>query len=142
MFSTKFTALAALALAAFAGVQVQAAPMVDGTALTARASSTGHFVIYQDKWLTQGPPNVEDVKGFDTVILSFWLSSGMADQAMAWQELTDDQRKTMLAKYKAAGIKVRAHDAPMTAKKLMRGAAPCLRFRFYRDADELRRGCD
>jgi chitinase len=108
MFSTKFTALAALALAALAGVQVQAAPMTNSTALAARGSSTGHFVIYQDKWLSQGPPNVEDVQGFDTVILSFWLSSGMADQAMAWQELTDDQRKDMLSKYKAAGIKVRA----------------------------------
>jgi hypothetical protein len=30
----------------------------------------------------------------------------------------------------------------MTARELMCGAAPCLRFWLHRDADELRRGCD
>jgi chitinase len=110
MFS-KLTAFAVFAaVAAFGGVQ--AAPTGAGSALAARAGGDGHYVIYQDKWLSQGPPNVEDVKGFDTVILSFWLSSGMADQAMAWQELTDDQRKDMLSKYKAAGIKVCAPGSP------------------------------
>ena len=39
-------------------------------------------------------------------ILSFWLYSGLADQAETWKELSADQRATIKSEYAAAGIKL------------------------------------
>ena len=36
--------------------------------------------------------------------LSFWLTSGAADMALGWQELTSSQRTSYLQEYNAAGI--------------------------------------
>lgn len=39
-----------------------------------------------------------------TSALSFLLTSGAADEALAWQELTASERTTILDEYNAAGI--------------------------------------
>ncbi|KAF8966247.1 hypothetical protein BDZ97DRAFT_1756668 [Flammula alnicola] len=79
--------------------------------------SAPHFVIYSDKWVNgqTGPPSVDQIKLIIWVdeygiisfsALSFLLSRGPADQAQAWAQLTDAQRKSIKAKYSAAGIKL------------------------------------
>lgn len=53
--------------------------------------------------------------------ISFWLSSGPADQAIVWQQLSKADRDTLKAAYKAAGVKViisafGATETPTTSK--------------------------
>ncbi|KAJ4489052.1 glycoside hydrolase superfamily [Lentinula lateritia] len=75
---------------------------------TDSGSSSGSgpwFAVYTDR----GPdpaPAVDDIKGFNVVIMSFILSSGPADMAMAWQTLSASQRSTIKQQYQAAGIKL------------------------------------
>ncbi|EIW79362.1 glycoside hydrolase family 18 protein [Coniophora puteana RWD-64-598 SS2] len=81
----------------------------DTTELAKRAAPAApHWVIYSDKWVSgeNGPPAVADVKGYNTFALSFWLTSGAADQATEWASLDAATRSSIKAKYHAAGIKL------------------------------------
>ncbi|KAF8519829.1 glycoside hydrolase family 18 protein [Gautieria morchelliformis] len=62
-----------------------------------------HFVAYTDE-SQFGIPSASDLKGFNTLILSFLLASGAADQADAWTQLSASQRSSIKANYKANGI--------------------------------------
>ncbi|EJC98495.1 glycoside hydrolase, partial [Fomitiporia mediterranea MF3/22] len=78
------------------------------------------FVIYSDKWVTNALPDVSKLEGYNVFALSFLLSTGAADQAMAWQQLDDNTRKSLKSKYESAGIKVivsafGATETPTTA---------------------------
>jgi hypothetical protein len=90
MFSNKLATFAAVAATLAALQGVVAAPVSSFNSLRvrddAKASAGGHFVVYQDSWVSgeQGPPDVKDIAGFDAFIMSFWLSSAPADQAVVW----------------------------------------------------------
>ncbi|VDB91374.1 unnamed protein product [Peniophora sp. CBMAI 1063] len=115
---------AALAAALFAASGTSAAPVT--TELASRKSNAAapaapHWVVYTDRWISgeTGPPDVSLLDGFNTYILSFWLTSGPADQAVEWASLTADQRSSIKSSYAAAGIKMMvsafgATDAPTT----------------------------
>lgn len=47
---------------------------------------------------------ITSYQGFNTLILSFLLASGPADQADAWTSLSDSQRASLKADYKANNI--------------------------------------
>ncbi|KAF9223993.1 glycoside hydrolase family 18 protein [Gyrodon lividus] len=75
--------------------------------LATRATPTApHFVIYSDKWVSgeNGPPNVTDVTGYNVFALSFWLTSGPADQALEWVEIDNATRASIKSAYSEAGI--------------------------------------
>ncbi|KAI0028668.1 glycoside hydrolase family 18 protein [Vararia minispora EC-137] len=81
-----------------------------------------HFVVYSDMWIAgqNGPPDAAKLKGFTVYTLSFLLTSGPADQALAWAQLSAAQRSQIKASYAAAGIKLvvsafGATDVPTTA---------------------------
>jgi len=80
-----------------------------------------HFVVYSDLWVGPQPPDPSSLKGFSVFILSFLLLGGAADNAKAWETLTDADRLTIKAKFKAAGIKLMVSafgstDIPTTSK--------------------------
>ncbi|KAF8576290.1 glycoside hydrolase family 18 protein [Ramaria rubella] len=62
-----------------------------------------HFVAYSDE-SQFGIPQASDLEGFNTLILSFLLASGPADQADAWTQLSSSQRSSLKAAYKANNI--------------------------------------
>lgn len=62
-----------------------------------------HFVLYSDAYVST-EPTVSEICGFNVFALSFLLEYGAADQAQEWEELTVDQRSSILAEYEAAGI--------------------------------------
>ncbi|TFY60414.1 hypothetical protein EVG20_g7425 [Dentipellis fragilis] len=81
-----------------------------------------HFVAYSDEWISgeNGPPATSSIKGFNTFILSFLLTSGAADQALEWTEISSSQRSTIKSQYASAGIKLLVSafgstDAPTSA---------------------------
>jgi len=77
--------------------------------LVARSTpSAPHFVVYTDSWISgiTGPPPVSDVNGFNVVALAFVLTSGAYDKAQEWASLSASERKSIKAKYAAAGIKL------------------------------------
>ncbi|EMD33176.1 glycoside hydrolase family 18 protein [Gelatoporia subvermispora B] len=81
-----------------------------------------HFVVYGDEWISgeNGPPDVSEIKGYNVFALSFLLASGPVDQAQEWASLTDAQRSSIKAEYKAAGISLivsafGSTDAPTTS---------------------------
>ncbi|KAF8521732.1 glycoside hydrolase family 18 protein [Hysterangium stoloniferum] len=83
--------------------------------------SAPHFVVYTDSWISglTGPPPVSKVKGFNVVALAFILTSGTYDKAQEWASLSESERKSIKAKYAAAGIKLIVSvfggtDAPTT----------------------------
>lgn len=67
-----------------------------------------HWVIYSDQWVSgeNGPPGPSAVKGFNTFILSFLLTSGAADQALEWQSISASDRSAIKSQYATAGIKL------------------------------------
>ncbi|KAF8334535.1 glycoside hydrolase [Amanita rubescens] len=80
-----------------------------------------HFVVYSDLWVGTQPPNPSSLKGFNVFNLSFLLLKGAWDNAKAWESLTDVDRSTIKAKYKAAGIKLMVSafgstDLPTTSR--------------------------
>ncbi|KZV73519.1 carbohydrate-binding module family 5 protein [Peniophora sp. CONT] len=109
-----FVRLASLAAAAFYLVgTASAAPANFTTSLGPRKASktqatqaAPHFVVYDDKYVTGAAPAPSVINGFNVYILSFWLSSGLADQAETWRELSADQRASIKSEYAAAGIKL------------------------------------
>ncbi|KAN0130843.1 glycoside hydrolase [Lactarius tabidus] len=98
------------------------APLVQLKTNATPSASASHWVIYSDQWVggDNGPPDPSAVKGFNTFILSFLMTSGPADQALEWQTLSACDRSTIKSQYAAAGIKLLvsvfgATDAPTTA---------------------------
>ncbi|KAI9458132.1 glycoside hydrolase [Lactarius psammicola] len=89
---------------------------------TSATTAAPHWVIYSNQWVSgeTGPPDPSAVKGFNTFILSFLLTSGAADQALEWQSISASDRSAIKSQYAAAGIKLLvsvfgATDAPTTA---------------------------
>ncbi|KZV72254.1 carbohydrate-binding module family 5 protein [Peniophora sp. CONT] len=78
------------------------------TNAVAAVQDAPHFVVYTDAWISgeTGPPDVSQLKGFNTYIMGFWLTTGVADQALEWTLITADQRAATKAAYAAAGIKM------------------------------------
>ncbi|KAG9316110.1 glycoside hydrolase family 18 protein [Chiua virens] len=69
-----------------------------------RATPTApYFVVYSDAYVAT-EPTVAEINGFNVFAISFLLTSGAADEALAWQELTASERTTILDEYNAAGI--------------------------------------
>ncbi|KAJ6591531.1 glycoside hydrolase family 18 protein [Mycena vulgaris] len=68
--------------------------------------SLPHWLAYsdQDTRGTIGPPAPSAIQGFNVFALSFLLTKGAADKAQEWASLTSDQRTTVKAQYKDAGI--------------------------------------
>jgi len=108
-FKSAFTALTAILYFSLYFGDTTAAPTAE---LAVRKSqdtpAAPHWVTYTDSWISgeTGPPDVSLLKGYNTYILSFWLSSGPADQAAEWISLTDDARANYISSYHAAGIKI------------------------------------
>ena len=110
-FLTRLASVAAAA-SCFIGI-ASAAPATTTTDLVTRKASktqatpaAPHFVVYDDKYVTGAAPDPSVIEGFNVYILSFWLYSGLADQAETWKELSADQRATIKSEYAAAGIKL------------------------------------
>ncbi|PWN29301.1 glycoside hydrolase [Jaminaea rosea] len=85
------------------------------------------FVLYGDLYFqddTFGVPPVNKVKGFTHYNVAFWMAtSGPADNALAWTQATDEQRKKIKKAYNDAGIKLMvsafgATDTPQTGAGL------------------------
>ncbi|KAL5501800.1 hypothetical protein ACEPAH_9060 [Sanghuangporus vaninii] len=83
-----------------------------------------HFVIYADKWDSNGAPDVSKIEGFNVFALSFLLSTGPADQAQAWEQLDDSKRKQIKSQYESAGIKLIVSAFGSTELPTTSGADP------------------
>lgn len=72
------------------------------------SGSSPRFVVYTDQSVSSktGLPDVDDIKGFNTLAISFLLASGPADQAQTWADLSDSDRKAAKKAYNDAGISV------------------------------------
>ncbi|EIW78011.1 glycoside hydrolase family 18 protein [Coniophora puteana RWD-64-598 SS2] len=119
-FSTFITFLFTVLLATSAA----ALPVTTETGLTARASAPAapHWVVYSDKWISgeTGPPKTTDLVGYNTFLLSFWMSTGAADQAVMWSQMDAATRTSTKAEYEKAGIKLMvsafgSSEAPTTS---------------------------
>jgi len=88
------------------------------------AAAAPHFVIYSDKFVSGTTPSVDQVKGYNVFALSFWLTSGPADQALGWTQLTAAQRSTAKAAYKNAGISLVVSAFGSTDTPTSAGANP------------------
>ncbi|EPQ57162.1 glycoside hydrolase [Gloeophyllum trabeum ATCC 11539] len=109
MVSMTFARIAALLSGLACLATVFAAPIQEPRDLTVRTTQAApHWVIYTDKWVSgeTGPPAPADIDGYNTLMLSFLLSSGAADQALTWANLADADRKTLKTSYESAGIKL------------------------------------
>ncbi|KAF8547935.1 hypothetical protein OG21DRAFT_1599586 [Imleria badia] len=102
---------ASLAVCTLLG-SAEAVPLVDKLrSLTPAARDTlkraapaaPHFVVYSDKYVST-KPTMAEINGFNVLALLFLLTSGAADEALAWQELTASERTTNLGEYNEAGI--------------------------------------
>ncbi|KAH0835491.1 hypothetical protein J3R83DRAFT_9158 [Lanmaoa asiatica] len=62
-----------------------------------------HFIAYNDAW-SYPFPSASQLQGYNVYALAFWVTSGAADMALGWQELTDSERTSYLQEYNAAGI--------------------------------------
>lgn len=69
------------------------------------AGSGPWFAVYTDR----GPdpaPAVDQIQGFNVVIMSFLLSTGASDMAQAWVSMSASDRTTIKQQYQSAGIKL------------------------------------
>ncbi|KIK56293.1 glycoside hydrolase family 18 protein [Collybiopsis luxurians FD-317 M1] len=84
------------------------------------------FVAYADRWVSgvNGPPPVEQVKGFNVFALSFLLTKGAFDKALEWQQLSAAQRATVKSQYKAAGVSLIVSAFGSTETPTSSGADP------------------
>jgi chitinase len=85
-----------------------------------QAQAAPHWTIYQDRWISGGPPPVANVKGYNAFYLSFILTAGPWDMAQEWVSIGASARANIKAQYQAAGIKLMvaafgATDAPTSA---------------------------
>lgn len=108
-----------------------ASPLVDAHdhtgSLTSRATQAApHWVIYSDKWVSgeNGPPPVNDITGYNVFALSFWLFSGLADQAQEWTMLDSATRSSIKASYASAGISLIVSAFGSTEAPTSQGADP------------------
>ncbi|KAI0675175.1 glycoside hydrolase [Trametes maxima] len=90
--------------------------------VTYEYGSTPAFVVYTDR-STGGDilPPVTELEGYTVVVLSFLMVSGPADQAKAWELLTDAQKAAIKNEYNAAGVSLivsafGATDAPTSGR--------------------------
>ncbi|EIW79374.1 glycoside hydrolase family 18 protein [Coniophora puteana RWD-64-598 SS2] len=102
------SSFAALFTAVLSATSVTAAPVESGLVARDAAPAAPHFVIYSDKWISgeTGPPAPSDLTGYNVFALSFWLSTGPADQAATWAQLDNATRASTKSAYEAAGIKL------------------------------------
>ncbi|KIK53897.1 glycoside hydrolase family 18 protein [Collybiopsis luxurians FD-317 M1] len=88
---------------------VWAAPAYPRAAAKAPAAggtqAAPHFVVYTDKG-SEPAPDASKISGFNTVAMSFLLTTGAADQAKAWETLPAAQKSSTKAAYQKAGIKL------------------------------------
>ncbi|KAJ4473258.1 putative chitinase [Lentinula edodes] len=85
---------------------VRAAPVqAPATSGGGGAPAAPHFVVYTDKG-SEPAPDVSKISGFNTVAMSFLLTSGAADQAKAWETLAQAQKSSIKSAYQKAGIKL------------------------------------
>ncbi|KAJ7583287.1 glycoside hydrolase family 18 protein [Mycena floridula] len=75
--------------------------------ISAIGLNSPRFVIYGDKptGSPAGPP-ASALLGYNVYIMSFLQTDGAKDQALAWTQLSPDQRMALKAEYNAAGIKL------------------------------------
>ncbi|KIJ53610.1 glycoside hydrolase family 18 protein [Sphaerobolus stellatus SS14] len=106
-FLTVLSILAA-SLSAVTAAAVTSAPDATTSLAKRGVSSAPHFVVYWDTWISgeNGPPDPSNFKGYNTVMLTFLLSSGTADQAAEWASLSNSDRSSIKKKYNDAGIKL------------------------------------
>ncbi|KAF8521408.1 glycoside hydrolase family 18 protein [Hysterangium stoloniferum] len=84
-----------------------------------------HFVAYTDE-SEFGIPKASDLKGFNTLNLAFLLTSGPADQAQAWTQLSDSQRANLKADYKSNNITLMVSAFGSTESPTTDGKDPTL----------------
>ncbi|KAJ3805894.1 putative chitinase [Lentinula aff. lateritia] len=85
---------------------IRAAPVqAPATSGGGGAPAAPHFVVYTDKG-SEPAPDVSKISGFNTVAMSFLLTSGAADQAKAWETLAQAQKSSIKSAYQKAGIKL------------------------------------
>ncbi|KAJ3901817.1 putative chitinase [Lentinula edodes] len=84
---------------------VRAAPVQAPATSGGGAPAAPHFVVYTDKG-SEPAPDVSKISGFNTVAMSFLLTSGAADQAKAWETLAQAQKSSIKSAYQKAGIKL------------------------------------
>ncbi|VDC02895.1 unnamed protein product, partial [Peniophora sp. CBMAI 1063] len=96
------------------------------TRATAATPAAPHFVVYTDAWINgeNGPPDVSQLKGYNTYIMGFWLTNRVADQASEWTLISADQRASVKAAYAAAGIKIMVSAFGQTDTPTTNGADP------------------
>ncbi|KAI9060304.1 glycoside hydrolase family 18 protein [Trametes sanguinea] len=77
----------------------------DGT--SGEYGSTPAFVVYTDRTSNAAIlPAASEMEGYTVVALSFLLISGAADQALAWQSLSDSDKHAIKEDYNSAGISI------------------------------------
>ncbi|KAJ7127569.1 glycoside hydrolase family 18 protein [Mycena crocata] len=79
----------------------------DATSIKPRQTASmvpPYFVIYVD---SEGPPAVDDLKGFNVVCMSFLLANGTAvEGARLWMNMAASDRTALKQQYTEAGIKL------------------------------------
>lgn len=101
------------------------------------AVSAPHYVVYAD-WGFEGLPSVADLKGFNRLMLAFWMierpkdlrpnliGPGPYDKAEYWSNMTSSEQLALKAEYTKAGISVMVSAfgaTGMLVKHLQRPAA-------------------
>ncbi|KAM5534676.1 hypothetical protein V8D89_011688 [Ganoderma adspersum] len=121
----RFSAFAAVYLALQLAAVV-AAPLEERDIEARSAPSAPHFVVYADAYQAgvTGPPPVSDLKGYNTYIMSFWLTAGPWDKAYEWTTLSASDRSSVKSKYHAAGIKLMVAAFGSTDVPTSAGADP------------------
>ncbi|KAI0657979.1 glycoside hydrolase [Cubamyces menziesii] len=100
---------------------------VDAVPPSKRAVPSGpRFVIYSDKWVSglTGPPPVSEIQGYNVFALSFLLTSGPADKALEWTQLSASDRSTVKSQYSSAGISLIVSAFGSTDAPTSSGANP------------------
>jgi chitinase len=123
IFSLVPFALAALGVVSGAAVDLgNSTEALEARALEARALAKGpHFAVYADQFLSKIPSTTQ-LKGWNTLNLAFLLTSGPADNAVVWSQMSASERKSVKASLNKAGIKVMVSafgstEQPTTAGK-------------------------
>jgi len=125
MVSLSFSRLAVMASAlVFIGSATSAPAFEERAKPEPAATAAPRFVIYSDKFVSGTTPSVNQIAGFNVFALSFWLTSGPADQALGWTQLTAEQRSTAKAAYSAAGISLIVSAFGSTDTPTSAGANP------------------
>lgn len=109
------------------GTATASAPLSPNDFPRTQSTDKPRFVLYGDQWVQGsklGVPDPNKIKGFTHYNAAFWMAtSGPADNAMAWTQGSDDERKAIVKSYNEAGIKLMvsafgATDVPQTSAGL------------------------